>query len=60
MLIRDAANSAIAENGADAVDFGCHFLAKPDLAKRFQCVAELNVADMGIFYTPGGTFISFQ
>jgi 2,4-dienoyl-CoA reductase-like NADH-dependent reductase (Old Yellow Enzyme family) len=53
VLIRDAANSAIAENGADTVDFGCHFLANPNLAKRFQCAAELNVADLAIFYTPG-------
>lgn len=38
---------------ADAIVYGAKFLANPDLPKRFETGAELNVPDTSTYYTPG-------
>ncbi|KAL8485857.1 hypothetical protein ACS0TY_027957 [Phlomoides rotata] len=45
-------NKAIAENRADLVAFGRHFLANPDLPKRFFLNAPLNKYNRETLYTP--------
>lgn len=45
--------TAIATHQADLVSYGQHYLANPDLVKRFHRQAPLNKADENTFYTPG-------
>ncbi|KAL8485858.1 hypothetical protein ACS0TY_027958 [Phlomoides rotata] len=49
---REDGNKAIAENRADLVAFGRHFLANPDLPKRFFLNTPLNKYNRETFYTP--------
>jgi N-ethylmaleimide reductase len=46
----DSGNAAIRNGEADLVAFGVPFLANPDLPKRYQLKAALNVPDQGTFY----------
>ncbi|KAM3729465.1 hypothetical protein ACB098_12G014300 [Castanea mollissima] len=48
---REDGNKAIAENHADLVVYGRHFLANPDLPKRFKLNAPLNKYNRETFYT---------
>ncbi|XP_050252937.1 12-oxophytodienoate reductase 2-like isoform X17 [Quercus robur] len=48
---REDGNKAIAENYADLVAYGRHFLANPDLPKRFKLNAPLNKYNRETFYT---------
>ncbi|XP_050252936.1 putative 12-oxophytodienoate reductase 11 isoform X16 [Quercus robur] len=48
---REDGNKAIAENHADLVAYGRHFLANPDLPKRFKLNAPLNKYNRDTFYT---------
>nr|XP_023914583.1 12-oxophytodienoate reductase 2-like isoform X3 [Quercus suber] len=48
---REDGNKAIAENHADLVAYGRHFLANPDLPKRFKFNAPLNKYNRDTFYT---------
>ncbi|XP_050252938.1 12-oxophytodienoate reductase 2-like isoform X18 [Quercus robur] len=48
---REDGNKAIAENHADLVAYGRHFLANPDLPKRFKLNAPLNKYNRETFYT---------
>ncbi|XP_022854249.1 putative 12-oxophytodienoate reductase 11 [Olea europaea var. sylvestris] len=43
-------NKAIAENYADLIAFGRHFLANPDLPRRFELDAPLNKYNRSTFY----------
>jgi N-ethylmaleimide reductase len=43
-------NAAIAKGAADAIAFGVPFLANPDLVKRLELDAALNVPDQSTFY----------
>uniref|UniRef100_A0A7N2MHD4 NADH:flavin oxidoreductase/NADH oxidase N-terminal domain-containing protein n=1 Tax=Quercus lobata TaxID=97700 RepID=A0A7N2MHD4_QUELO len=47
---REDGNKAIAENHADLVAYGRHFLANPDLPKRFKLNAPLNKYNRDTFY----------
>jgi N-ethylmaleimide reductase len=47
------AETALAENRADACVFGVSFLANPDLPERFRQHAPLNTPDSATFFTPG-------
>ncbi|KAI4299945.1 hypothetical protein L6164_033365 [Bauhinia variegata] len=47
---RDDGNEAIAENKADLVVYGRHFLANPDLPKRFKLNAPLNKYNRDTFF----------
>lgn len=49
----ETANQAIESGDADAVAFGKLFIANPDLVKRFELGAELNVPDPSTFYGSG-------
>ncbi|KAK4476814.1 hypothetical protein RD792_015974 [Penstemon davidsonii] len=49
---RSKGNRAVAENYADLIAFGRHFLANPDLPKRFELDAVLIKYDRNTFYTP--------
>ncbi|KAL1533868.1 12-oxophytodienoate reductase 1 [Salvia divinorum] len=49
---REDGNNAVAEDRADLVAFGRHFLANPDLPKRFEVNAPLNKYDRNTFYLP--------
>ncbi|KZV37324.1 12-oxophytodienoate reductase 2-like [Dorcoceras hygrometricum] len=49
---REDGNKAVAENRADLVAYGRHFLANPDLPKRFELDAPLNKYERETFYTP--------
>ena len=49
---REDGNKAVEEDRADLVAFGRHFLANPDLPKRFEVNAPLNKYDRDTFYTP--------
>ncbi|KAG8378507.1 hypothetical protein BUALT_Bualt08G0144300 [Buddleja alternifolia] len=49
---REDGNKAVAGNRADLVAYGCHFLANPDLPKRFEINAPLNEYNRETFYTP--------
>jgi len=46
----DSANAAIRNGETDLVAFGVPFLANPDLPKRYQTEAPLNVPDQATFY----------
>ncbi|XP_030934811.1 12-oxophytodienoate reductase 2-like isoform X2 [Quercus lobata] len=48
---REDGSKAIAENHADLVAYGRHFLANPDLPKRFKLNAPLNKYNRETFYT---------
>jgi N-ethylmaleimide reductase len=48
-----SATEAIASGAADAITFGRHFLANPDLPHRFADGLRLNQADPNTFYTQG-------
>ena len=47
----DTAEAVIAKGDADAVAFGRHFVANPDLPKRIKLGAPLNPYDRNTFYT---------
>ncbi|GMN32063.1 hypothetical protein TIFTF001_049745 [Ficus carica] len=47
---REDGNKALAENRADLVAYGRHFLANPDLPKRFELNAPLNKYNRQTFY----------
>ncbi|MDR0716237.1 MAG: alkene reductase [Azoarcus sp.] len=47
------AETALAENRADACVFGASFLANPDLPERFRQHAPLNTPDSATFFTSG-------
>jgi N-ethylmaleimide reductase len=47
----DTAEAVIAKGDADAVAFGRHFVANPDLPKRIRLGAPLNPYDRNTFYT---------
>jgi N-ethylmaleimide reductase len=47
---RDTANAAIRNGETDLVAFGVPFLANPDLPRRCQTKAPLNVPDQATFY----------
>ncbi|XP_047957933.1 12-oxophytodienoate reductase 1-like isoform X2 [Salvia hispanica] len=49
---REDGNKAVEEDRADLVAFGRHFLANPDLPKRFEVNAALNKYDRSTFYLP--------
>ncbi|KAL5708657.1 12-oxophytodienoate reductase [Ranunculus cassubicifolius] len=49
---REDGNKAIAEEYVDLVAYGRHFLANPDLPKRFELDAPLNKYDRNTFYIP--------
>ncbi|KAG8378506.1 hypothetical protein BUALT_Bualt08G0144200 [Buddleja alternifolia] len=49
---REDGNKAVAENRADLVAYGRHFLANPDLPKRFKINAPLNEYNRETFYAP--------
>jgi N-ethylmaleimide reductase len=46
----DSAHAAIRSGEADLVAFGTPFIANPDLPKRYQSGASLNVPDQATFY----------
>ncbi|EPS72305.1 hypothetical protein M569_02454, partial [Genlisea aurea] len=48
---RGEGNKAIEEDYADLIAYGRHFLANPDLVKRFELDAKLNRYDRNTFYT---------
>ncbi|KAJ4828185.1 putative 12-oxophytodienoate reductase 11 [Turnera subulata] len=48
---REDGNKAVEENHADLVAYGRHFLANPDLPKRFELNAPINKCDRATFYT---------
>ncbi len=50
---KEKADQVITEGNADLVAFGVPFIANPDLVKRFELDAPLNVADSQTFYTTG-------
>ena len=47
---REDGNKAVAENRTDLVAYGRHFLANPDLPKRFELNAVLNKYNRETFY----------
>ncbi|PON59768.1 NADH:flavin oxidoreductase/NADH oxidase, N-terminal [Trema orientale] len=49
---REDGNKAVAENRADLVAYARHFLANPDLPKRFELKAPLNKYDRKTFNAP--------
>ncbi len=50
---RQMAIDAVANGAADAAAFGVPFIANPDLPKRLELDAPLNVANTKTFYSPG-------
>lgn len=48
---REDGNSFIAEDKADVIAFGRHFISNPDLVKRIALNAPLNPYDRDTFYT---------
>jgi len=46
-------NRALAEGKADAISFGRHYVANPDLVKKFKRGEELTKPDYKTLYTPG-------
>ncbi len=48
---KESANDALVNNEGDAVTFGGHFIANPDLVNRFRLGAALAVPDSDTFYT---------
>lgn len=49
----ESGEAAVAEGRADAIVYGKHFLANPDLVERFARKAELNGFNPKTFYSPG-------
>ena len=49
----ERAEKDLARGKCDLIAVGRPFLANPDLVKRWQIGADLNVPDMATFYTPG-------
>lgn len=54
---QDSASLAINTNKAELISFGVLYLANPDLEKRFELGADLNVADKETFY--GGNEVGY-
>ena len=52
-FLKDEANKALQQGTAGAIVFGSAYVANPDLVKRFEIDAPLNVPDKATFYTPG-------
>ncbi|WP_042410704.1 alkene reductase [Streptacidiphilus carbonis] len=50
---RASANTAVETGTADAVSFGAHFIANPDLVTRFAVGRELAVGDPATYYSGG-------
>lgn len=50
---REGAEEAIRSGRADAIAFGRHFIANPDLPRRFRLDAPLNAYDRSTFYGGG-------
>lgn len=50
---RDEGSEAVADGYADLVAYGRWFLSNPDLPKRFEVNAPLNMYDRNTFYTGG-------
>jgi len=50
---KETATKIIEDGNADLVAFGVPFIANPDLVKRFQIDAPLNIPDQNTFYTTG-------
>ncbi|MFD3910954.1 alkene reductase [Streptomyces sp. NPDC058603] len=50
---RESGNAVIGAGIADAVSFGTHFIANPDLVTRFALGRELAAGDPGTYYTDG-------
>jgi N-ethylmaleimide reductase len=50
---RDSATAAVASGAADAVVFGKHYVANPDLVERFAAGATLSRLNPGTLYSPG-------
>ncbi len=50
---QDRANAALAAGDTDLIAFGSLYLANPDLPKRFEQRAPLNIADQSTFYMGG-------
>ena len=50
---KESANAALAKGDADLVSFGSLFLANPDLPKRFELNAALNMPDPKTLYSSG-------
>ncbi|MGY0233832.1 alkene reductase [Longispora urticae] len=50
---RASGNAAIERGTADAVSFGAHFIANPDLVTRFALDRELATGDPATYYTGG-------
>ncbi|NEQ21608.1 MAG: alkene reductase [Microcoleus sp. SIO2G3] len=48
----DKGNTVLASGDADLVSFGKLFIANPDLPKRFELKAPLNIPDPKTFYAP--------
>lgn len=48
---REDGNKAVADERTDLVAYGRHFLANPDLPRRFQLNAPLNKYNRSAFYT---------
>ncbi|XP_050219467.1 12-oxophytodienoate reductase 2-like [Mercurialis annua] len=48
---KEDGNKAVAKNHADLIAFGRHFLANPDLPRRFELNAPLNKYNRDTFYT---------
>ncbi|KAJ1258591.1 hypothetical protein BS78_10G087600 [Paspalum vaginatum] len=48
---REEGNKVVADGYADLVAYGRHFLANPDLPRRFELGAPLNKYDRSTFYT---------
>lgn len=48
-----SARSAVSHGLGEAVSFGRHFIANPDLVQRFRSKAPLAVFDKATLYTPG-------
>ncbi len=49
---RDTGAAAIAAGEGEAIAYGRHYLANPDLPKRYALGAELNAYDRDTFYNP--------
>ena len=49
----DSANDALDAGEADAIAFGVHFIANPDLVDRFRRGLPLSQPDPDTYYTPG-------
>lgn len=52
-LTKESAEQLLASGEADAVAFGQLFIANPDLPRRLQLNASLNIPDSKTYYNPG-------